>query len=136
VPEGPLAEAYVRYLTEEEPKYKIELRTPGSVGKKKFFSSDETRILLEQEFLSAGLRIRDVAPLLPETARPLGATLLKTFGFGATVVTFRNCPNNCPLAFWASDPWYPLFPRSTNSDAFVRRMLEVIRRARAQNRKG
>jgi len=136
VPAGPLAEAYVRYLTEEEPKYKIELRTPGSVGKKKFFSSDEARILLEQEFLSAGLRIRDVAPLLPVTARPLGATLLKTPGFGAIIVTFRNCPNNCPLAFWAGDPWHPLFPRSTNTEAFVRRMLEAIRAARARKDKG
>ena len=51
VPSGPLGEAYVRYLTEEEPKYKLELRSPGSVGRKKFFSSDQDRILLEQQFL-------------------------------------------------------------------------------------
>lgn len=30
------------------------------------------------------------------------------------MVTFRNCPNNCPLAFWVGDPWYPLFPRLNN----------------------
>uniref|UniRef100_A0A7V4G8E3 PRTase-CE domain-containing protein n=1 Tax=Desulfobacca acetoxidans TaxID=60893 RepID=A0A7V4G8E3_9BACT len=124
VPPGPLAEAYVRYLTEEEPKYKLELRSPGSVGLKKFFSSDQARILLEQQFLMAGLEIRDKNPRLPETIRPLGATLLKTFGFGSTIVTFRNCPNNCPLALWAGDPWFPLFPRSTNSEAFMKRLLE------------
>jgi hypothetical protein len=132
VPSGPRAEAYVRYMTEEEPKYKVELRTRGSVGKKKFFSSDNARILLEQQFLIAGLDIRERCPNLPETARPLGATLLKTFGFGSTIVTFRNCPNNCPLALWVGDPWYPLFPRSTNSDAFVKRLLESFRRGKAK----
>jgi len=127
VPSGPLAEAYVHYITEEEPKYKVELRTGGSVGKKKFFSSNKARTLLEQQFLIAGLEIRDRCSNLPETARPLGATLLKTFGFGATIVTFRNCPNNCPLALWVGDPWYPLFPRSTNSDAFMKRLLASFR---------
>ena len=124
VPKGPLTKSYVHYLTEEEPKYKLELRLPGSVGKKKFFSSDRTRILLEQQFLIAGLQIRDMCHNLPETARPLGATLLKTLGFGSTIVTFRNCPNNCPLALWAGDPWYPLFPRSTNSEAFMKRLRQ------------
>ncbi len=132
VPSGPLAEAYVRYMTEEEPKYKLELRSPGLVGKKKFFSSDEARILLEQQFLMAGLQIRDMCPHLPETARPLGATLLKTFGFGSTIVTFRNCPNNCPLALWVGDPWHPLFPRSTNTDAFLERLVESFRRRKAR----
>jgi len=132
VPSGPLADAYVRYLTEEEPKYKLELRTGTSVGKKKFFSSNKARALLEQQFLIAGLKIREMCPNLPKTARPLGATLLKTFGFGSTIVTFRNCPNNCPLAFWVGDPWYPLFPRSTNSDAFVKRLLESFHRGRAK----
>jgi len=115
VPAGPLAGAYVRYITEEDPTYRVELRAPGSVGTLKFFSSDDARALLEQQFLIAGLDIRDRCRNLPETARPLGATPLKTFGFGATVVTFRNCPNNCPLALWVGDPWYPLFPRSTNA---------------------
>lgn len=132
VPPGRLAKAYVRYLTEEEPAYKLELRSPGSAGKNAFFSSDEARTLLEQQFLLAGLRIREMCPDLPETARPLGATLLKTFGFGSTIVTFRNCPNNCPLALWAGDPWYPLFPRSTNSDAFVKRLLRSFRRSRGE----
>ncbi|RJQ44120.1 MAG: hypothetical protein C4534_06960 [Gaiellales bacterium] len=126
VPSGPLAEAYVRYLTEEDPKYKLELRSPGSVGQKKFFSSDQARILLEQQFLIEGLKIRNMCPNLPETMRPLGATLLKTFGFGSTIVTFRNCPNNCPLVLWVDDPWYPLFPRSTNSEAFMKRLIESL----------
>lgn len=134
VPSESLAQAYVRYITEDAPKYKIELRSPASVGKKKFFSSDKARILLEQQFLTAGLQIRDMCPYLPETARPLGATLLKTFGFGSTIVTFRNCPNNSPLAFWVSDPWYPLFPRSTNSEAFIKRLLESFRNVKSKKR--
>jgi len=129
-PSGPLAESYMQYITDREPKYKIELRTPGSIGQKKFFSSDDGRILLEQAFLDAGLRIRDMCPNLPETMRPLGATLLKTFGFGSTIVTFRNCPNNCPLAFWVGEPWHPLFPRSTNTDAFMTRLLASFRRGK------
>jgi len=123
IPNTARAKAYVEYLTD---KYPIELRSPGSLGKKGFFSSDENRIVLEQQFLKAGLRIRDMCPNLPISARPLGATLLKTFGFGATVFTFRNCPNNCPLAWWVGDPWIPLFPRSTNSDAFIKRLLESL----------
>lgn len=126
IPSGALAEAYVKYLAEEEPKYKPQLRSPGSIGRKKLFSSDEARVLLEREFLAAGLHIRDVCPLLPEFARPLGTSVLKTLGFGSTIVTFRNCPNNSPLALWAGDPWVPLFPRSTNSEAFLKRSMESI----------
>ena len=114
IPSGEFADAYVRYLTEEEPRYRLDLRTPGSVGKGQFFSSDKSRIFIEQQFLTAGLQIRNKSTRLPETMRPLGATPLKTLGFGSTIVTFRNCPNNCPLVFWAEDPWYPLFPRSSN----------------------
>ena len=134
VPSGPLANAYVRYITEQEPKYKVELRSPGSVGKKKFFSSDSARILLEQHFLIAGLQIRDRSSQFPETIRPLGATLLKTFGFGSSIVTFRNCPNNCPLVFWAGDPWFPLFPRSTNSDSFMKRLLASFRQRKGKKK--
>jgi hypothetical protein len=61
----------------------------------------------------------------------LGFTGLRTLGFGSVIVTFRNCPNTCPLPFWAGDPWYPLFPRSTNTDAFIKKMLASIRRRKA-----
>lgn len=135
VPSDPLAKAYVQYMTEEEPKYNLELRSPGSVGKNQFFSSEKARILLEQQFLITGLQIREMCTNLPETARPLGSTLLKTFGFGSTIVTFRNCPNNCPLALWAGDPWHPLFPRSTNSDAFMKRLIESFQRGKARKGK-
>lgn len=78
------------------------------------FSSESGRQLLEQSFLAAGVLIRKLCPYLPEQIRPLGYSVLKTFGFGSVIVTFRNCPNTCPPALWAGDPWYHLFPRKTN----------------------
>lgn len=95
-------------------KHPPTLRTGTSLGKAKLFASDAGRHLLEQELLKAGVRIRQQSPLLGHYQRPLGNMVLETLGFGSTLVTFRNCPNNCPLAFWAGDPWYPLFPRKTN----------------------
>lgn len=79
-----------------------------------FFSSEQGRQILELNFLEAGIRIRQICPLLPEPIRPLGYSILKTLGFGSVIVTFRNCPNTCPPALWAGAPWYPLFRRKTN----------------------
>jgi hypothetical protein len=95
-------------------KFPPVLRTPGKLGPLKIFSSDEARDLLEQQLLIKGSYIREVCPKLKGPQRPLGNMLLETLGFGSTIVAFRNCPNNTPLAFWAGDPWYPLFPRKTN----------------------
>ena len=90
------------------------LRTPGSLGGNGFFSSEAGRNLLEQEFLKAGVRVREKCPRLNAFQRPLGNTVQRTLGFGSTIVTFRNCPNNAPIALWAGDPWDPLFPRQIN----------------------
>lgn len=109
VPDEELTRAYAQSLA-----YAPVLRKPGSVGTNRFFSSEEGRHLLEQELLKAGARIRSMCPYLNVYQRPLGNMVLETLGFGSLLVTFRNCPNNCPLAFWAGDPWYPLFPRKTN----------------------
>jgi hypothetical protein len=94
--------------------YPPEKRAKGGTPKDGVFSGEEGRAVLERAFLKAGVRIRSICPYLKETARPLGYSKLKTLGFGATVVTYRNCPNNCPLALWAGDPWCPLFRRKTN----------------------
>lgn len=106
--------------------HKPHLRTPGNVGEKKLFSSDEARQLLEQEFLKAGVKIREMCPNLGDTQRPLGHVTLETLGFGSLVVTFRNCPNNAPLALWVGDPWYPLFPRITNSATALKRFMAML----------
>jgi len=109
LPDDEVTQEYAKTL-----KYPIAFRKPGSVGENKFYSSEAGRHLLEQELLKAGARIRSMCPHLNVYQRPLGNMVLETLGFGALLVTFRNCPNNCPLAFWAGDPWYPLFPRKTN----------------------
>ncbi len=106
--------AYVQAL--EDAGFPPVLRTGRSVGDRKLFSSPSGRHLLEQEFLKAGVRIRGMCTHLPEVMRPLGFHGLQTPGFGTLFVTFRNCPNNCPLVFWCGDPWYPLFRRKTNTD--------------------
>lgn len=125
IPEDTAVQAYVAGM-----KYAPRLRTPGGVGGKGIFSSDENRQLLEQEFLKAGMRIRGMCPHLGNTQRPLGHMTLETLGFGSLLVTFRNCPNNAPLALWAGDPWYPLFPRTTNSATSVRNFMAMLARGR------
>jgi hypothetical protein len=107
-------------------KYKPQLRTLGKVGELGIFSSDAGRQLLEQEFLKAGVRIRGMCPHLNQYQRPLGNMVLDTLGFGSLIVTFRNCPNNAPLALWAGDPWHPLFPRTTNSDTSMKRFMAML----------
>jgi hypothetical protein len=109
------ADAEVRaYAASVSADFPLVLRTADSVGEHKLFSSEPGRALLEQEFLRAGVRIRKMCPNLNEYQRPLGNIVLKSLGFGSTIVTFRNCPNNTPLVFWAGEPWYPLFPRKVN----------------------
>ncbi|WP_294298470.1 hypothetical protein [uncultured Sphingomonas sp.] len=119
LPSDPLVEAYV-----ENMRYKPHLRNPGGVGKAQLFSSDPARQLLETEFLKAGAKIRADSPYLGDSQRPLGHMSLETLGFGSLFVTYRNCPNNAPLALWAGDPWYPLFPRTTNRAAAVERLFK------------
>lgn len=106
---NPLVAEYAESLHRE-----VNLRTRDSIGKHRIFSSEQGRAILEQAMLEAGVRVRKKCPFLPDSHRPLGYAKLKTLGFGSTIVTFRNCPNNVPLAFWVNDPWYPLFKRKNN----------------------
>lgn len=106
---------YINGLT-KPPTY----RQPGSVGTKAFFSSEGGRQLLENEFLAAGTHIREICRHFSVNHRPLGFMKLESLGFGTMIVSYRNCPNNAPLALWAGDPWYPLFPRSNNTSVAVR----------------
>lgn len=106
----------------EETKFPFEPRTPGGKCEHELFSSEEGRQLLEREFLMAGLRIRSFSQSPSRILRPLGFSPFG-LGFGSTIVTYRNCPNNAPLALWWGDPkaskghpfskWYPLVPRKT-----------------------
>src|SRR5690606_18685353 len=101
-------------------RFGFEPRTAGGKTEHPVFSGEDGRQLLEREMLIAGVRIRGFAANPKDIVRPLGYGPF-SLGFGATVVTYRNCPNNCPLAWWWGDPsqpshsplskWYPLFPR-------------------------
>ena len=97
-------------------KYPFEPRQAGT--KVEPFSSEEGRQVLEREFLIAGAKIRALSENPKPSMRPLGFSPFG-LGFGSMIVTYRNCPNNCPLAMWWGDPaatsgalhWYPLLPR-------------------------
>lgn len=117
LPVDPLVDAYVKTLDAAGFHPAKTLRTGSSIGAIKIFSTPASRDWLEQEFLKAGVKIRDMCTNLPQSCRPLGFTGLKTLGFGSTFVTYRNCPNTTPLAFWVDAPWYPLFPRKTNTES-------------------
>lgn len=118
IPNDPDVQAYVA----SETRFPHELRRPG--GKTDLFSSEQGRHILEQEFLIAGVKIRSMTQSPKSFVRPLGFSSFGV-GFGSMIVTYRNCPNNCPLALWWGDPeaksgalhWYPLLARKTYSSA-------------------
>lgn len=70
-----------------------------------------------------GLKIMGFSSQNSRVVKPLGYSTFRGFGFGSTVFSFRNCPNNNPLVFWWGDPdaasshpfsrWYPLLQRKT-----------------------
>jgi hypothetical protein len=122
-PTDPVVQAYIASLQVEldaaKLKYKKEFtlrwREGDGIGQIGVFSSGAARAMIEEQLLIAGCEARRRCPFFIQSVRPLGYQYLTSLGFGGTVVTYRNCPNNCPLAWWAGDPWYPLFPRRTNA---------------------
>lgn len=113
LPNDERVQKYAKELTAAG--YPPSLRQGQNTGTANLFSSHDGRSLLEREFLRAGAYIREVCPNLPDACRPLGFSGLRILGFGAMSATYRNCPNNCPLALWVGSPWYPLLPRKTNA---------------------
>lgn len=85
--------------------------------------SSSRREQYENIILKYGLRITGYSAAPSPVLKPLGFDTFDGLGFGATVFTYRNCPNNCPLVFWWGDPfapegsslsrWYPLLQRET-----------------------
>ncbi|MCX2524734.1 hypothetical protein OQ287_10840 [Larsenimonas sp. GH2-1] len=88
------------------------------------FSSEAGRQVLESEFFIAGAKIIAKIENRNSFMRPLGFSNFG-LGFGSMIFTYRNCPNNCPLAMWWGDPevtmgalhWYPLLMREGYSSA-------------------
>jgi hypothetical protein len=130
LPDDPSLTAYLDSLKGE--KYPFEPRLAG--GKLRIFSSEDSRQLLEREMLLAGAKILTDWGSHSKSIRPLGFSPFG-LGFGSMVVTFRNCPNTCPLALWWGDPkadtnsllgkWYPLFPRKTYSQ-YLEDQIEAL----------
>ena len=83
--------------------------------------SQARRNQYENAMIKAGLEILGHCQNPSPSMKPLGFSWLDGFGFGSTVFSYRNCPNNNPLAFWWGDPnqphttlgrWYPLMQRT------------------------
>lgn len=112
--------ALMEYMKQEE---RFPFQPRKTRGQRQWpFSSEDGRKLLERELLLAGMRIRSFSQNPSPVIRPLGFSLFG-IGFGSMIVTYRNCPNNRPLALWWGDPeahpnhpfsqWYPLLQRRT-----------------------
>lgn len=103
------------FLAMAQDEYPFSPREPGRTASPNIFSSEGTRQILETELLTAGLYLRKSLGNQKLYFRPLGFGNLG-LGFGAMTITYRNCPNTCPLGLWWSvdDNWYPLFPRRPN----------------------
>ena len=90
-------------------------RDGESCGVNKVFSTNENRELLEEQLFVKGVDIINDSGHFGVAHKPLGYTSNYTLGFGSLVITYRNCPNNAPLALWASTSnWNALFPRQNN----------------------
>ena len=87
----------------EETRFPFTPRVPGGRFEHRIFSSEKGRQLLERELLLAGIRIRSLSRQPSRAMRPLGFSPFG-LGFGSMIVTYRNCPNNAPLALWWGDP--------------------------------
>lgn len=98
-------------------KFRDKTQEVNHYCQKTLFSSETNRQMLEKEFTIAGLKI--INSIQRENKwQPLGMSPFQGLGFGAMVFSYRNCPNNTPLAFWWGDwndnkIWTPLFNRKT-----------------------
>ncbi|SDP94524.1 hypothetical protein SAMN05216303_1154 [Rhodoferax sp. OV413] len=109
-----------------ETRFPFEPRQAGCILENKIFSGESGRQVLERELLIAGVKIRAGCKDPKTSMRPLGFSAFG-LGFGSTIVTYRNCPNNAPLPLWWGDAtatsgamhWYPLLPRKTYAQSDV-----------------
>lgn len=96
------------------------LRPPGSPAVEKFYSSPENRNRFEKLILQHSYAIMQDGTDINEkpNRRPLGYTVPShaTLGSGCLFATWRNAPNNMPLAFWLQTAnWTPLLQRKHSS---------------------
>jgi hypothetical protein len=125
-----------KYLAlHDSPMLFRDLKKPnGYHCEKNIFSSETNRQILEEEFTLAGIKINNaMSDDLSKRKywKPLGVSSFSGLGFGALVFSYRNCPNNTPLAFWWGDwnegnIWYPLFQRKTYSGMEVEKIFGAL----------
>jgi len=110
--------AVIKYINDRKFNKPVMFRsdTSQSCGDFNLFTNSTNRGIIENEFLLAGLKIiEECNTNLP----PLGVSAFKGLGFGGTVMSYRNIPNNTPLCLWWGNPenqgglgsWYPLMMR-------------------------
>ncbi|WP_284942362.1 hypothetical protein [Enterobacter sp. MEB024] len=104
-----------------------ELDVYKGIYRKGYFTTDSfrnqaSRDRFESILTKVGFDILQNRKTPSEVLKPLGFSTFDGLGFGGTTFTYRNCPNNVPLAFWwgayeptghaALDCWYPLMRRN------------------------
>ncbi|URO00934.1 hypothetical protein NB069_08730 [Leclercia adecarboxylata] len=85
------------------------------------FPDERRRNKFESILTATGFEILRHSDNIKKGIKPLGFSTFPGVGFGGTTFTYRNCPNNVPLAFWwgnyersggrALACWYPLMKR-------------------------
>ncbi|MBU9852443.1 phosphoribosyltransferase-like protein [Rahnella aceris] len=92
--------------------------------KNDIFLNMADRYRYEYALVKAGFYILQQSQHRAPILKPLGFSTFPGLGFGGTIFTYRNCPNNTPLVFWwgryqhdgipnwALDCWYPLMRRT------------------------
>ncbi|WP_298943235.1 hypothetical protein [uncultured Psychromonas sp.] len=105
----------------ESKDYAPKFRVPNGIKNRVF--SRTRREEYEKIILKYGIKILGFSRNNNKMVKPLGYHFFNEIGFGSTMFSFRNCPNNNPLVFWWGDPeapahrpfskWYPLMQRNT-----------------------
>ena len=100
-------------------------QNPGRTGfvQSYVFRNESDRDRFEKILCEKGFYIISLCTDPSISMKPLGYKTYKGLGFGGTIFTYRNSPNNTPLAFWWGNPemedwnplskWYPLMMRVT-----------------------
>lgn len=131
-------DSYIMQLNErtQVSPYPPRLFRSKQVSQESIFSSPQNRIVVENALLQAGAFITSLPKKPKLEMRPLGYEKFASLGFGAFVITYRNCSNNCPLALWWGDAykqhphpfskWYPLFPRRVNESLYSSELYDSL----------
>jgi hypothetical protein len=108
----------------EDKEFTPKFRVPNGIKNRVF--SRSRREEYEKIILKYGIKILSFPRKTNKMVKPLGYHFFNEIGFGSTMFSFRNCPNNNPLVFWWGDPnapashpfrkWYPLMQRNAYED--------------------